>query len=68
MRRPVQYNGKSWAKKTKLKTDYFPIFQDLKFENILENNLFLIDYMLSKLDDIEKYQEKIIELTHEIKQ
>jgi len=62
------YNGKSWAKKTKLKTDYFPVFQDLKFENILENNLYLIDYMLSKLDDIEKYQEKIIELTHEIKQ
>ena len=62
------YNGKSWAKKTKLKTDYFPVFQDLKFENILENNLFLVDYMLNKLDDIEMYQEKIIELTHEIKQ
>ena len=62
------YNGKSWAKKTKLKTDYFSAFQDLKFENILENNLYLIDYMLSKLDDIEKYQDKIIELTHENKQ
>jgi len=62
------YNGKSWAKRTKLKTDYLPVFQDIKFENILENNLFLIDYMLNKLDDIEKYQEKIIELTQGNKQ
>jgi len=61
------YTGKSWAGKTKLQTDYYPVFQDLKFENILENNLYLIDYMLEKLDAIEKYQEQIIELTQEIK-
>jgi len=62
------YNGKSWAKKTKLETDYSPVFQDLKFENILENNLFLIDYMLGKLDEIKTYQKKIIELTQANKQ
>ncbi|WP_228850961.1 DUF6090 family protein [Aegicerativicinus sediminis] len=57
------YNKKPWAGKSKLTTDYYSIFHDIKFENLMENNLYLIDYMLTKLRDIEKYQKKIIELT-----
>ena len=57
------YNQKSWSGKSKLATDYYPLFQDLKFENIVDNNLWLLEYLLNQLDDIEKYQERIIELT-----
>jgi len=58
------YNQKSWSGKSKLTTDYFPVFQDLKFENIVDNNLWLLEYMLGQLEKIEKYQLKIIELTN----
>ena len=57
------YNQKSWSGKSKLATDYYPLFQDLKFENIVDNNLWLLEHLLNQLDDIEKYQERIIELT-----
>jgi len=58
------YNQKSWSGKSKLTTDYYPVFQDIKFENLVDNNLYLIDYMLNQLEKIEKNQEKIIELTN----
>lgn len=59
------YNQKSWSGKSKLTTDYFPVFQDIKFENIVDNNLWLIEYMLGQLEKIEIYQLKIIELTND---
>lgn len=59
------YNKKSWSGKSKLATDYYPLFQDLKFENLVDNNLWLLEYLLKQLDVIEKYQEKIIELTND---
>ncbi len=58
------YNSKSWSGKSKLPTDYYPIFHDIKFENIVDNQLYLIDYLLQQLDKIENYQLKIIELTN----
>ena len=58
------YNQKSWSGQSKLATDYYPVFQDLKFENIVDNNLWLLEYLLNQLDVIEKYQAKIIELTN----
>ena len=58
------YNQKSWSGKSKLATDYYPLFQDLKFENLVDNNLWLLEYLLNQLDVIEKYQERIIELTN----
>ena len=59
------YNQKSWSGKSKLATDYYSVFQDLKFENIIDNNLWFLDYLLNQLDVIEKYQERIIELTND---
>lgn len=58
------YNQKSWSGKSKLATDYYSLFQDLKFENLVDNNLWLLEYLLNQLDVIEKYQERIIELTN----
>ena len=58
------YNNKKWSGKSKLTTDYSPIFHDIKFENMVDNNLYLIDYLLQQLENIEKYQLKIIELTN----
>lgn len=57
------YSQNSWSGKSKLTTNYYPVFQDLKFENIVGNDLYLIEYMLGQLEKIEEYQEKIIELT-----
>lgn len=57
------YNQKIWSGKTKLTTNYYPLFHDLKFENMVDNNLYLIEFLLVQLNKIEKYQEKIIELT-----
>ena len=57
------YSHKSWSGKSKLKTDYYPAFKDIKFENLIDNNLCLLQYLLNQLDNIEKYQKKIIELT-----
>jgi hypothetical protein len=59
------YNQKSWSGMSRLTTNYYPVFQDIKFENIVDNNLYLIEYLLKQLEKIEKYQEKIIELTDE---
>ena len=58
------YNQKSWSGKSKLATDYYSLFHDIKFENLVANNLWLLEYLLNQLDVIEKYQEKIIELTN----
>ena len=58
------YNKKKWSGKSKLPTDYYPIFHDIKFENMVDNNLYLIDYLLQQLENIENYQLKIIELTN----
>ena len=59
------YNKNSWSGKSKLKTNYYPVFQDIKFENIVDNDLYLIEYMLGQLEKIEEYQLKIIELTND---
>ena len=57
------YNQKSWSGKSKIVTDYYSVFQDIKFENLVDNDLYLIEYMLRHLEKIEEYQLKIIELT-----
>ena len=58
------YNSSSWSGKSKLPTNYYPIFHEIKFENMIDNNLYLIKYMLNQLENIENYQLKIIELTN----
>ncbi len=58
------YNQKSWASKSKLETDYYPVFHDIKFENLIDNNLYLVEYLVQKLENIKEYQEQIIELTN----
>jgi len=58
------YDQNSWSCKSKLTTNYYPVFQDLKFENIVGNDLYLIEYMFKQLEKIEEYQEKITELSN----
>jgi hypothetical protein len=59
------YNQNSWSGKSKLTTDYYTAFQDLKFENIVDNQLYLTEFLLKQLEKIEEYQLKIIELTND---
>jgi len=57
------YNNKSWARQSKIETDYYPMFQDIKLENLLDNNLYLLEYLIDRMDSLKKIQKRIIELT-----
>ncbi|GMN11255.1 hypothetical protein MTsPCn9_11380 [Croceitalea sp. MTPC9] len=59
------YNKKSWAGKSKIDIDYYPTFQDIRLENLLDNNLFLIEYTIDRLNELNKLQNKIITLTND---
>jgi hypothetical protein len=52
------YGGES-----RIKTDYYAIFQELRLENILNNYLFLIQFSLIQLNELKRIQQKIIDLT-----
>jgi hypothetical protein len=49
--------------KSRLLTDYYPLFQKLEFENMLDEFLYLQQSEIDQLNNIEKIQEKIIEHT-----
>ncbi|MFW9952528.1 MAG: DUF6090 family protein [Candidatus Thorarchaeota archaeon] len=57
------YNQKVYGGESKIKTDYYTMFQDIRLENILNNYLYLIQFSIEQLNGIEKVQRKIIDLT-----
>lgn len=57
------YNHKIWSGQSKIATNYYPVFQDIKFENLVDNNLWLLEYLMDQLNTIELLQNKIIDLT-----
>ena len=57
------YNQKVYGGESKIKTDYYTMFQDIRLENILNNYLYLIQFSIEQLNKIEKVQRKIIDLT-----
>ncbi len=59
------YNQKVYGGKTKIKTDYYPLFQDIKLENLLNNYLYLLQFSIDQFDYLESVQQKIIDLTVE---
>ncbi len=59
------YNKKAWARQTKLNIEYHPVFQEIRLENLLDNNLFLIEYTIERLHELDSLQKKIINLTND---
>ena len=57
------YNQKVYGGESRIKTDYYAIFQELRLENILNNYLYLIQFSIEQLNDLKRIQQKIIDLT-----
>lgn len=53
----------SWYQPSKLKKDYNLLFQNLEFENIMENGIYLQDKTIERLKECGELMEKIIEIT-----
>ena len=63
LREMDRYGDNPGGGKSRLHTDYYPLFQKLDFENMLDEFLYLQKSEIDLLNGIEKIQEKIIEHT-----
>jgi len=57
--------GFRWAGESRLDHDFYPLFQDLVFENIVDNTLFLNRQVVDRLKEADSLAEEIIQLTKE---
>jgi len=55
--------GYPWAGKSKVKPDYYPVFQKIEFENLLDNSLWLNQQVVERLLETETLIDKIINTT-----
>jgi len=63
LREMDRYGNNPGGGESRLHTDYYPLFQKLEFENVLDQYLYLQKSEIDLLNGIEKIQEKIIEHT-----
>jgi hypothetical protein len=63
MKEMDSYGGFEWTGKSKLKPDYYPLFQKLPFENALDNMLFHLNNSLNKLKESDLIIIDILALT-----
>ena len=52
-----------WSGKSKVKPDYYPLFQEIEFENYLDNSQWLHQQILERCDDTEMLIDEIINAT-----
>tara|TARA_R110002073_G_scaffold4213_1_gene27981 strand:- start:122259 stop:122966 length:708 start_codon:yes stop_codon:yes gene_type:complete len=52
-----------WGGKSKVKPNYYPLFQNVAFENLLDNSLWLHKEVVVRLEETEKLIDEIIEVT-----
>lgn len=57
------YGNHSWSGTSKLKKDYYPLFQSLEFENFLDNTLFMSQVYIDELDKANVIASEIIAIT-----
>lgn len=63
LRQIERYGGKPWYKPSKLPFEYKPLFELLEFENILDNNIYFLNFVILRLQEIRQTQEEILALT-----
>ena len=65
--REMDNNGNfKWSGKSKVKPNYYPIFQNVAFENLLDNALWLHQQVIIRMDETETLIDRIIETTKPI--
>ena len=52
-----------WGGKSKVKPSYYPLFQNVAFENLLDNSLWLHKEVVVRLEETDRLIDKIIEAT-----
>lgn len=57
------YGGFEWTGRSNLSKDYYPLFESLAFENILDNTLYLYRQQIERLEQADELINKIIEMT-----
>ncbi len=58
------YTFIEWKEKSKLSTNYYKMFQDLEFENIIENQIWDITNYIMTLENLKKSTDKVINKTN----
>lgn len=58
------YSIVEWKEKSKLSTNYYKMFQDLEFENNMENQVWDITNYIMALENLKKATDKVIEETN----
>lgn len=53
-----------WSGESKVKPDYYPLFQEVEFENYLDNNLWFHQQILERCDETEMLIDEIINATN----
>ena len=48
---------------SKIQTDYYPLFQQIEFENLLDNDIYYLQQKVDQLKEIKEIQQKIIDHT-----
>ncbi|MGB5384584.1 MAG: hypothetical protein WBN19_12060, partial [Lutimonas sp.] len=58
------YSIVKWKEKSKVIGDYYMMFQDLEFENNIENQVWNLTNYIITLENLEKATDKVIEKTN----
>ena len=53
-----------WTGKSKVKPNYYPLFQSIEFENLLDNSLWLHKKIIERLYDTVTLIDEIIDTTN----
>jgi hypothetical protein len=57
------YSNYRWAGKSKVKPNYYLLFQKVEFENFLDNSLWLHQQIIERLEETDTLIDKIINAT-----
>ena len=52
-----------WSSKSNVKPDYYPLFQEVQFENFLDNNLWFHQQIMERCDETDTLIDEIINAT-----
>ena len=63
LRQTDRYGSKPWAGPSRVSFSYEPIFQLLEFENIVDNNLYILQFLIERLKEIQATQEEVLTRT-----
>ena len=58
------YANYEWAGPSKVKPDYYPLFQKIELENLLDNSLWLHQQIAVRIDETEKLIDDVIAATN----